>query len=58
MNNATHYTKISVYLENGNVNTNALTLNIMNNNSFCIPLRGSRWKSTLLSRNTGVGVTQ
>ena len=58
MNNTTHLTKISVYLENGNVNTNALTLNIMNNNSFCVPLKGSRWKSTLLSRNTGVGVTQ
>lgn len=58
MNATTHYTKISVFLENGNVNTNSLTLNIMNNNSFCVPLRGSRWKSTLLSRNTGVGITQ
>jgi hypothetical protein len=58
LNNATHYAKISVFLENGSVNTNNLTLNIMNNNSTCIPLRGSRWKSTLLSRNAGVGVTQ
>jgi hypothetical protein len=58
LNNATHYAKISVFLENGSVNTNTLTLNIMNNNSTCIPLRGSRWKSTLLSRNAGIGVTQ
>jgi hypothetical protein len=58
LNAATHYTKITTILENGNVNTNALTLNIMNNNSTCIPLRGSRWKATLLSRNAGVGVTQ
>ena len=58
LNNATHYTKISVFLENGSVNTNNLTLNIMNNNSTCTPLRGSRWKSTLLSRNAGIGITQ
>ena len=58
LNNATHYAKISVFLENGSVNTNTLTLNIMNNNSTCIPLRGSRWKSTLLSRNAGIGITQ
>jgi hypothetical protein len=58
LNNTTHYAKISVFLENGSANTNTLTLNIMNNNSTCIPLRGSRWKSTLLSRNAGIGVTQ
>jgi hypothetical protein len=58
LNAATHYAKISTILENGNVNTNALTLNIMNNNSTLTPLRGSRWKATLLTRTAGVGVTQ
>ena len=58
LNNATHYTKLSVFVENAAVANNTLTLNIMNNNSTCIPLRGSRWKSTLLSRNAGIGITQ
>ena len=57
LNAATHYTKISVFVENSTSNTNTLTLNTTNTGTIT-PLRGSRWKATLLSRNTGVGVTQ
>lgn len=57
LNAATHYTKISVLVENSTSNTNNLTLNTTNTGTIQ-PLRGSRWKATLLSRTAGVGVTQ
>jgi hypothetical protein len=57
LNAATHYTKISVFVENSTSNTNTLTLNTTNTGTIT-PLRGSRWKATLLTRTAGVGVTQ
>jgi hypothetical protein len=57
LNAATHYTKISVIVENGTNNANTLTLNTTNTGTIT-PLRGSRWKATLLTRSAGVGVTQ
>jgi hypothetical protein len=57
LNAATHYTKISVFVENSTGNTNTLTLNTTNTGTIT-PLRGSRWKATLLTRTAGVGVTQ
>lgn len=57
LNAVTHYTKLSVLVENGTNNTNTLTLNTTNTGTIT-PLRGSRWKATLLTRTAGVGVTQ
>lgn len=57
LNAATHYAKISVFIENTTSNLNNLTLNTTNTGTIT-PLRGSRWKATLLTRSAGVGVTQ
>ena len=52
-----NYAKLSVFVENAAVTNNSLTLNVTNTNSTFQPLRGSRFKSTLLARTVSIGIT-
>lgn len=55
--NGNNYAKLSVFVENAAVTNNSLTLNVTNTNSTFQPLRGSRFKSTLLARTVSIGIT-